>query len=88
MAASTNERGYGYEHTQIRKAWADKLAAAGTLPCARCNKPITRGQPWDLGHNPTRTGYTGPEHVRCNRSAGGRNGRAKQLGLVTTRTWR
>ena len=86
--STTNQRGYGNTHKQTRQAYAQLLATTGSIPCARCGHPITHGQPWDLGHNPTRTAYNGPEHVRCNRSAGGRNGRAKQLGNTTSRTWR
>ena len=53
----------------------------GELRCragAECLKPngtewIGRHEAWDLGHHPGQRGWRGPEHVRCNRSAGARN---------------
>ena len=73
--ASTAARGYGLAHQQERRRWEPKVDA-GLVDCARCHQPIEPGRPWDLGHNDERTAWTGPEHVTCNRKAGGANGAA------------
>ncbi len=65
------ERGYGTEHVQQRQRWAPHVAT-GQVLCARCHQPIPPCTPWDLGHNDERTGWSGPEHAVCNRSAGGK----------------
>lgn len=70
---STTARGYGTHH-QTERARHQPTVDAGQATCARCHQPITPGTPWDLGHTDDRATHTGPEHVRCNRSAGGRNG--------------
>lgn len=52
----------------------------GELLCragAECKRPngtqwIGRHEAWDLGHHPGQRGWRGPEHVKCNRSAGAR----------------
>lgn len=67
---NSNQRGYGTKHQALRREWTPKVNA-GRVLCAKCNKPIHPGTPWDLGHTDDRTAYTGPEHARCNRSAGG-----------------
>jgi len=72
---STVARGYGPSHKQERARWAP-LVAQGIIACARCMRLILDGQPWDLDHDGSRTGYLGPSHRRCNRSAGGREGAA------------
>ena len=77
MPGSTTTRGYGTKHQKLRARWARKLKQHRTIPCARCGLDITHGQPWDLGHSDDRSHYTGPEHINCNRSAGGRNGAKK-----------
>ena len=68
---SRQARGYDRHHDRQRAQWAP-LVATGTIPCARCGRPIPPGQPWDLGHSDDRTTWTGPEHATCNRAAGGR----------------
>jgi hypothetical protein len=69
---SSNQRGYGASHQALRRAFIPEILA-GTMHCWRCNELIQPDQPWDLGHaDHDRTIYKGPEHVRCNRSAGGR----------------
>jgi hypothetical protein len=68
-------RGYGEAHKATRARYA-ALVATGLAVCARCGKPIAPGAPFDLGHTTDRTGWTGPEHPKCNRVAGGRNGAA------------
>jgi hypothetical protein len=70
---STTQRGYGTTHQAIRRAWEPKVAA-GIVKCVRCDKPIKPDDDWDLGHTDDRSRWTGPEHRRCNRRAGGRNG--------------
>jgi hypothetical protein len=72
---STAVRGYGADHQRERERWRPKVAA-GLVDCARCHQPIEPERPWDLGHNDTRTGWSGPEHRVCNRRAGGVNGAA------------
>jgi len=73
MPGSTTARGYDGKHQAERARWAP-LVAQGAATCARCLRPIAPGTPWDLGHTDDRTTWTGPEHRRCNRRAGGRNG--------------
>jgi hypothetical protein len=70
---TTAARGYGWGHQAERARWAPKVDA-GLVDCARCKERLEPGRPWDLGHNDERTAWTGPEHVSCNRKAGGRNG--------------
>lgn len=70
---STAARGYGAEHKRTRQA-AAVIVARGEATCSRCQRPIIPGTLWDLDHTADRTGYLGPAHRRCNRSAGGKNG--------------
>jgi hypothetical protein len=70
---STTTRGYGTGHQRERARWKPKVDA-GLVDCFRCHQPIEPGRAWDLGHNDERTGWTGPEHLVCNRRSGGRNG--------------
>ena len=72
---TTTGRGYGTEHQAERERWRP-IVEAGDAECARCHEPINPTDPWDLGHNDDRTAWTGPEHTKCNRAAGGRNGAA------------
>lgn len=65
------QRGYTAQHDHLR-AQLDPIVQAGHATCMRCGQPIEPGTPWDLGHTDDRTAWTGPEHSRCNRSAGGR----------------
>lgn len=72
-AKTTAERGYGQEHRKRREALVP-VVARGRTRCSRCQGLIRPGEPWDLGHDDhDRTRYTGPEHVGCNRGAGGRS---------------
>jgi hypothetical protein len=74
---SRQQRGYDVEHDRLRRWWKPKVDAV-TVHChaAVCIEPSGRlilpFQTWDLGHLPDRSGWTGPEHSRCNRSAGGK----------------
>lgn len=88
---TTTERGYGADHQTERRRW-EPIVRAGRASCWRCGRRIHPAAPWDLGHDDhDRTRYRGPEHRRCNRSAGARKGnrlrsRAYRLGGVTTST--
>jgi hypothetical protein len=92
---SRQARGYGRQHELQRQAWEPKVKRGGVHCHAKvCFMParlILAGQTWDLGHNEDRTQWTGPEHTKCNRSEGGKRGRAKQLGtdgaLRQSRAW-
>lgn len=70
------QRGYGREHTRLRAQWKPKVERISVHCHAKiCVMParlILPGQAWDLGHTADRTGWTGPEHARCNRADGGR----------------
>lgn len=83
-SGSTTRRGYGTEHQAERRRWTP-LVNAGQIRCARCGQPIIPGTPWDLGHNDTRTTWTGPEHARCNRAAGARKGNRKRRIIFRSR---
>ncbi len=77
---STTARGYGTAHQAERARWAPIVEAGGaqcTAPiCLEPDRTIAPDDEWDLGHNDDRTGWRGPEHPRCNRAEGGRNGAA------------
>lgn len=62
--------GYGRNHKRLRRIWAQRIANNWQPPCSRCGAPILPGEPWDLDHTDDRTGYLGPAHAHCNRSAG------------------
>lgn len=69
-------RGYTTAHDRERARWAP-IVDRGAVDCHadRClytSRRITPGTPWDLGHTAGRETWTGPEHARCNRAAGGR----------------
>jgi hypothetical protein len=89
---TTAQRGYGAKHQAERARWAPKVDA-GLVDCARCNQRLEPGRDWDLGHDDNdRTIWTGPEHVTCNRKAGGRNGAlvtnaARTVAVRTSREW-
>lgn len=83
---STTERGYDGKHQAERARWQTRIDAGEEVWCTRCQRqPLITGREWDLGHNDDRTAWTGPEHVRCNRAAGGRE--AHRTDGFTTRSW-
>ena len=55
---------YGHPHKELRKRYAILIDNAGSIPCARCGEPITRGMRWDLGHTDGAGPrvYNGPVH--------------------------
>lgn len=58
----TAVRGYGSNHQRLVRMWKRIEAVVG-LTCARCRRPILKGQAWDLGHvDGDRSRYSGPEH--------------------------
>jgi hypothetical protein len=61
---------------QVRRAWAHGL----DLRCNRCGRPIEPATRFDVGHLDPDGGHEpsnlAAEHVRCNRSEGGRRGAA------------
>lgn len=65
-------RGYGPAHQRERAKWKARITRGDTVTCTRCGQPIPPDAPWDLGHTPDRTTWTGPEHANCNRSDGGK----------------
>ena len=88
---STTARGYGWTHQQVRAKWV-RIVAAGQAFCAHCGGWIAPGSPWDMGHREDRSGWTGPEHQRCNRAKGARKAnRLRQRGwpqeAMTWRRW-
>jgi hypothetical protein len=88
VRASTSERGYGASHQALRDKYRP-LVESGQAVCPRCTTPIAPDEPWDLGHTDDRTGYQGPEHRSCNRSAGGTNAANKinAQRAMTVRDW-
>jgi hypothetical protein len=66
---------YGGEHQALRRAVTPYTVGSS---CVRCGRPILPGELWDLDHADDRAGYLGASHRRCNRSAGGRLGAARQ----------
>ena len=75
------QRGYDAEHDRLRTRWKPKVDR-GTVHCHAevCVEPIRLilpGARWDLGHTADRTAWTGPEHSRCNRVAGGKAAHAR-----------
>jgi hypothetical protein len=73
---SRQQRGYTSEHDRLRARWKPKVDACTVHchahTCIEAVRLILPGQAWDLGHTDDRTAWTGPEHARCNRSAGGK----------------
>jgi hypothetical protein len=88
MAGSTAQRGYGALHQRHRRMLAP-LVAAGAANCARCGKPITPGQEWDLGHeDEDRSRYSGPEHRHsADCPEGGNRATAGRRRRNTSRRW-
>lgn len=73
---TTTQRGYGSTHQAERRKWKPIVDAGQAhchaAVCLQLTRRINPGEPWDLGHTPDRTAYTGPEHASCNRADGAR----------------
>ena len=78
-------RGYGAVHKATRERYA-ALVASGLAVCARCGLSIAPAAAWDLGHTEDRSGYSGPEHRKCNQLAGARKGAAVTHARHATQT--
>jgi hypothetical protein len=99
---TATQAGYGPGHQRERARW-QVIVQAGQAYCQApvCVMPdrwIPPGTSWDLGHTPSRTGYRGPEHSRCNRREGAiignrsplrkaRRRRIREYQLRTSRQW-
>lgn len=67
-----------------------RIAATLPAPCVnRCGRSVTPDQAWDIGHvvdvgkgGSDDPSNLGPSHVQCNRSDGGKEGRARQIARV------
>ena len=60
---------YGSAHTKARKVWA--AAHDPSHLCTRCRHPLGPMGKWlHLDHTPSRDGYAGFAHARCNVRAG------------------
>jgi hypothetical protein len=82
--ALTTQRGYGNDHQKVRARWQPIVNAGQAychaVICLMPDRRIMPGTPWDLGHTPDRTTWTGPEHQRCNRADGARRGNRLRRG--------
>ena len=74
---SPTARGYGADHRRRRAAIVAKINTGEVVRCIDCGVRLTPAT-LDLGHTEDRRGYRGPQCQGCNRSDGGRRGRAMQ----------
>ena len=91
---STTARGYGSAHQKLRARWRpiveEGQAYCHATICLMTTRWIPPHSSWHLGHTPDRTGWTGPEHERCNEADGARRGnrmRGQQRRWFTSRRW-
>jgi hypothetical protein len=74
------QRGYDAAYDAAREWWRPKVEAMAVHcfapTCLMPARLILPGQPWDLGHDDQRR-IRGPEHRKCNRSAGGKAAHAQ-----------
>lgn len=86
---------YDYDHEQERVAWNQHLETDGPIQCRRCGQLVycdrlahlnRDGRKFDLGHPDPGQTTKEPEHNCCNRKAGGREGRRRQL-QPSSREW-
>lgn len=84
---SSSQRGYGYRHRQLRRAWAP-VVATGLVTCSRCPHRIAPHDRWDLDHTEDRSSYRGPAHASCNRAAGAAKTNRRRTDVDgTSRDW-
>jgi hypothetical protein len=87
MRKTMAQRGYGREHLRIRREVA-RVVDAGLASCSICRGPIAPGSLWDLDHTDDRSGYRGPAHQHCNRSAGASRGnRMRRRRRFVSESW-
>jgi hypothetical protein len=77
IAEKLRLKAYSTAHKRLRRLWKIRVAG-GNVPCARCGRPILRGQAWHLDHTDDRGGYLGPSHAKCNLSAAGHKAAQKR----------
>lgn len=90
--AKTAARGYGGPHQKLRAKWQPIVdtgqAWCHAIICLKPSRWIQPGTPWHLGHNASRTNWTGPEHEQCNEAdANRRRARRAKARMVTSRRW-
>jgi len=69
---TTNARGYGKAHRDLRERIGQRQVDRGNARCVLCGERILPGSDWHLDHTPDRAGYRGPAHASCNSADGGR----------------
>lgn len=78
--------------SKVQRVMRPRIAATLPAPCInRCGRLVTPDQKWDIGHivdagkgGSDDASNLGPAHVKCNRSDGGKAGRAKQIAKSKT----
>ena len=66
------QRGYGPEHTRLRRDYQARMNRGEPFTCWRCGDPIDP-EHWMLGHDDNdRTTWRGPECIPCNCATAGR----------------
>ncbi len=73
---STEARGYGKAHQELRRRWKLHMAVYGDN-CARCGGWMPPGSAFHLDHSDDRKGYIGVSHPTCNTVASVKNRRKK-----------
>ena len=88
LPGATTRDGYGSAHQKRRKAAIAALRDGD--PCARCGKPMYRGDPVHLDHDDTdRSQYRGLSHAYCNVAASNRSPRRQRTrkAPIQTASW-
>jgi hypothetical protein len=83
-SGNTTARHYGWDHQKVKDQWRPRVKAGSVEchahECVMASRLIDPTEPWDLGHTPDRTAWTGPEHQTCNRSEGAIRGHRIRAG--------